>query len=576
MTARKKRSRHRGAAARANSDLDSHIASLGLKTIVEYQRWCRGQGFTGALNKSWQERRRERSAAERVRADADAERAIGEHVAALGLASVSEYRSWCSANQLSDSLHKSSRRRRHEVELCKKLQSENALATARRWTHRPADIIAALLDGAMDSDLDAAAIQTPYVAKIAAVAAGLPDDEQLRANLRRLLLHAEKQADLFDLAPAIPRFGADAGNTYIDGLAALSRHSREWMRPVETWKPDRHSARRQFGSLARHLLAQYELPAFMDTAWFRDGESGTSQQHWFKHVASGGNIRTAALPVELNKKMAHHFLLAPGGYTVEEAFRHGQVIGQGGDEQLVEALIQTRLGSSFEHEEFWSTVVHWLVKNPMLDPECIATLVDYIHDQKYTPQEVALPGGGAETMDPPQPHFSMKSRSALKLLQHADDWRSRLVAENRIPATEWERCDIGEFDCEEQDEASGTALHWSIRELTRAKELQTEGRAMQHCVRSYTSSCRKGTSRVFSVQLHAAGTSERMMTVAVNPRTRQITQARGKHNALPGGSFHQRQKKRELDNLYRTFLRRSRKIVRRWAEQEELHWGSKV
>jgi hypothetical protein len=36
---------------------------------------------------------------------------------------------------------------------------------------------------------------------------------------------------------------------------------------------------------------------------------------------------------------------APDHYTVEEAFRWGQVLGFGGEPALVEAVISTRLGS---------------------------------------------------------------------------------------------------------------------------------------------------------------------------------------------------------------------------------------
>ena len=50
-----RRGGHWGTAGRANTDLLMHIASLGLGTILEYQRCYRSHGITTAV-KSWQGR----------------------------------------------------------------------------------------------------------------------------------------------------------------------------------------------------------------------------------------------------------------------------------------------------------------------------------------------------------------------------------------------------------------------------------------------------------------------------------------------------------------------------------------
>ena len=315
----------------------------------------------------------------------------------------------------------------------------------------------------------------------------------------------------------------------------------------------------------------------MDSVWFRgNSDDAAQQQGWFLHVGGGGNIRTAATPVRLTKKMAHCFLQAPDGYSVEEALRWGQILGRGGDQKLVEAVVGSRLGESFEHEEFWETVIHWLVANPMLDPEWIGPIVDFIHEQKYAPQEIAIPGGGIEHRDPLQPNFSMKSRSVLKLLSQVEKWHDQLAREKRIPATQWERSGIGELTFSEREE-EGEQLTWSIREILNVRELNAEGRAMHHCVRSYANSCRKGKTAIFSLQLtDAEGASTRLVTVAVNPTTRRLSQVRGRYNARPNGSFEHGQKRRGMGPDYRTYLRRSRAILHRWVEREELSWGSRA
>jgi hypothetical protein len=49
---------------------------------------------------------------------------------------------------------------------------------------------------------------------------------------------------------------------------------------------------RQFASLVRHLLAEYPVPAFMDSVWFKR----TRTQNWFIHVGRGHSIRDAERP----------------------------------------------------------------------------------------------------------------------------------------------------------------------------------------------------------------------------------------------------------------------------------------
>ena len=79
-------------------------------------------------------------------------------------------------------------------------------------------------------------------------------------------------------------------------------------------------------------------------------------------------------------------------------------------------------------------------------------------------------------------------------------------------------------------------VHWTIQELLTSKELQAEGRAMNHCVSSYANNCLKGSASIWSMQVSDGKTSpHRVMTVAVNNKSRVISQARGKYNALPSG-----------------------------------------
>ncbi len=169
----------------------------------------------------------------------------------------------------------------------------------------------------------------------------------------------------------------------------------------------------QFSSLAGHLLAAYPVPAFLTSVWF-EGRSveARRRQGWYLHVGSGRNIRKADLPLPYTKMMAHHFLQAPDHSTVEAALRWGQVRGLGGSKELARAIAATRLGRSFDSEDFWISVVHFFVNHPDLDLAQVGPVVDYLHHQRFLPQEVLMADGERVELGPPQPNLSMKGRTA--------------------------------------------------------------------------------------------------------------------------------------------------------------------
>ena len=369
----------------------------------------------------------------------------------------------------------------------------------------------------------------------------------------------------------LPRLGPAEGNSFLDGLAALARHADDWLRRPGEWTPDSRNPRQQFGSLARHLLANCEVPAFLDSAWLRGrGEQACTQQQWFVHIGGGGNIRTVDLPLALTKSMAHCFPEAPDAYMAEEALRYAQIIGQGGEEALVEAVIGTPLGASFEHESFWASVIQFLVRHSMLDPDLIGPIIDFIQAQKFEAQERALPGGGVERGEPPQPNFSMKSHSLPKLLGHVEEWHEQLARDTRVyTGRNWAPSGIGSFKW--QDSEYDPPLHWTVHEILEGRELIVEGKRMNHCVASYANNCRRGNTSIWSMQVQEKGEqAQQIMTIAVQNRTRHISQARGRRNALPKLKG---QQARRLQVDYKQYLGRSRHVLRRWMDQEDMTMG---
>ena len=561
-TNRRRKGRHRGALARANADLSAHLASLGIDGVSAYQSWCRDHGLSGALNKSWQERRQERALAQQQLDGTRDEAALDRHIKKLGLSGRDRYQKWCVEHGLGDALHKSEAQRRKELSLSERLRGDSALKAAKRHARRPANVIQAIFDGTVDDR----ALKRPLYLLVQEVAASLPDTGT-RDAFRRILLQAESVADLLGLKPALSNLGPTPGNTFVEGLGEVARRCDRWLAEPETWRPSVHNSRRQFGGLVRHLLCQYDVPAFMDAIWLQ-GKATRYQQDWFLHVGNGGNIRKAGTPVDLTKRMAHLFLQAPDGYTIEEALRWGQILGLGGDTSLVDAVNATHLGRSFAEEAFWSKVVHFFVNNPMLDPDQVGPMVDYIQHRKFEPEEIVHPGGERVVGPPPQPNFSVKGRSVNKLLGEVDAWHRKLARETRLPYRRWEPSAIDGFEMEDQRKPEEDPSRWTITELTSSRELRAEGNAMGHCVASYSANCRTGKISVWSMQVSEGdGSPRRVMTISVQNSSRRINQARGKYNALPSGKTPNGQKK-ALEGTYRYHLKQSRRILRLWQEQE--------
>lgn len=341
---------------------------------------------------------------------------------------------------------------------------------------------------------------------------------------------------------------------HVRGVIELTRNATDWVRPLEQWVVKSHNPHRQFSSLARHLWAVYDVPLFMDRAWL---DGNLVQQQWFRHIGAGGNIRTAeGLPVPLTKKMAHCFLDAPDDYSIEAAFRYGQVLALGGDRRLSDALRETRMVADFRDDEFWLSVIGFFVRNPMLDPVHIGPIVDYISNQRYEPRVVFIDRGVAQEVGPEQPNFSMRGRTVASLLNSVAEWHRRLGREVAGGRLQWRKSGFQDFKFVEGSKKAKNMKIWTIRELLSSQELTTEGQRMHHCVASYANSCHRGKCSIWSMDLETDEGVEPLLTIEVNHACKELRQARGKYNRRP--------EEKEKD------------VLRRWALREGLTIASYV
>ena len=452
---------------------------------------------------------------------------IVAHLRALHLHAIGDYQAWCIANGFDPSLAKSPSQRERERRAYQALAVKERLKAHNREHNLRRQLRVMVETGARDFGFGNNLLHEMH-ARLARAAD--------RALLAETFTYLENETDLLEEV------------AYVHGIDRLVAHAARWIRPLKAWTPKTHNRARQFGSLARHLFARYDVPAFMDSAWL----SGSgAHQYWFIHIGQGGSIRTAPkLPFALTRKMAHCFMQAPNQLTASGAIRWSQVIALGGSRELAQAVNETRLARRFKDNDFWATVLQFFVRHPMLDVAHVNPIMDYIWNQKYESQGEGVEDGVVRQLGPMQPNFTMRGRTPESLLRQVEAWHQRLGRMTSATGLRWRRAPIREFEHVEGALHSQNRKIWRIREILSGDELLAEGRAQRHCVGSYERSCYRRTTSIWTLGLvERTGVSKRV-TIEVRLPSKIICQVRGRRNRLADA--------------------KERDVVQRWAQQEGL------
>jgi hypothetical protein len=337
-----------------------------------------------------------------------------------------------------------------------------------------------------------------------------------------------------------------ATDTYLEAFYCMAFFSNQFVREISSWKPKSHNTAKQFSSLVKHLFAKYHTPSFLETAWLeREKNLGNenvnswewTHKQWYLAIANGSSVRSLTdLPPNFTKRMMHEFLQAPNYITVHEALRYAQVKGFGGDERLAWYVNQTFLGrNQFLNDAFWQTVIQFFANVEMFDYEQLGAIFDYIQSQKfgqnYTNHLYQENGHRGVAVQPAQPNFEMKGRTADNLLRQTLAWHNELNKTSRRFLA-WKKSTIRDFVFTE-----GTAHNeqtYCFVELLNTKALFEEGNAMKHCVASYDQSCVNGRSAIFSLSIANSSQDLRLATIEVNLQNNQIVQLKGKLNTAVG------------------------------------------
>lgn len=547
-----------------SSRVRRHIRALAFSNERSYIKWCKASGFTPRVNKNADQMKQELQKRRSEESDSSKQQSLTKHIQNLGLDSMASYRKWCRKNGFGDGLHKSTAQRAKELARLRAGTPEQAKDRSRELRRDLSSTFHQIASGAIKRrDLT-----DPVLIRLHGLLQTHRDADTRKAFLS-LLTRADELGVLIGVSPVIEWMGPVDGNTMLDALLALATQHTHWRRDVRQWRPTSKSRNQVFGDLVRHLMAEYPVPSFMDSAWFAGSDASSArQQSWFVHIGQGGNIRTADVPISLTKRMAHLFLAAPGTYSISQALRWAQVRGIGGDNELAEHVIATRLGEDLENDEFWVDVVHFFVNNPMLDYDQFGPIVDYVHNQRYVPTERRL-ADGTVLNAPPQPDFSMKGRTAERILELVEQWHAQLPTEKSSRHSQWPESGFSPY--EKTEERNGHTIRWTISEITTRKGLLEEGRVMHHCVASYAPYCARGQKSVWSLSVEDrdTGYKDRVLTIAVQNATRRVVQARGRCNALPGVNMGDHESARVL-KAEGERLKRGRRVMRQWGDKESI------
>jgi hypothetical protein len=317
---------------------------------------------------------------------------------------------------------------------------------------------------------------------------------------------------------------------FIQAIHNMVQFKTYWKKNIFEWKPKSKQAILQVKELAGYLFCQYKVPDFMYQAFYES--NNLLFVEWFIHLGTGRKVKELRdIPIPFTQRMGHYFLQSPSNMNIPEALRWAQVRGLGGDEKIAARIAYSWLGSkSFERESFWERFMQILVAGGMFNHSKIGELIDYVREAKRV-----------------NATYSLKGRTLQSLLKQSDEWHKR--SSHSVTLQYWQSSGIE--GCKFEREHG----HITVEELISTRELIDEGKKMRHCVGSYSHSCAKGRTAIFSFRKYSFDMLEEILaTIEVNISLKRIVQAKGRMN-------------RPISNEVR-------KCMEVWAKKQALSIGS--
>jgi hypothetical protein len=297
------------------------------------------------------------------------------------------------------------------------------------------------------------------------------------------------------------------------------------VRPLPDWKVTGKGREGLFRGLCEHLLAEYPVRPFLWSAFFVQETSKPLLQA-VVDVARGKSLfklcQAGEFPIPLTRAQCHEFLQSPASLPFMKALRRVQVRAEKGDARLFENWMKLDVSQRIHDakgEAFWLTVLRFFAQNPFLDPSQMRPLVDY-SQFRYRQSDL----------------FSMKGRTGASLLRDMNAWHGELNKAKTIQKHVYTPSGLPGITVEKvtpQRRGPRLVEIWTISEILTSQALLAEGKAMRHCVSSYSWKIAEGAVSIWSLTLRELGEESRMLTIEVQNKTNQIVQVRGPRNRMP-------------------------------------------
>jgi hypothetical protein len=317
------------------------------------------------------------------------------------------------------------------------------------------------------------------------------------------------------------------------------------LRDARAWRPQmktRDVARLRLAA-ARYLFARYTVAEHLEQIWIDCSGLAPDEiilrKRWYIVAAGGGSLHREGAGAWLSRKEVHAFLNPPPRLGFEAAIWQAVARSYSNDPAIVLRIARSRIAQTPRAElGFWREVVRFFCAHPTTVEE-MDDLRDYLADCHRR-----------------NPEFGLKGRTLASLGRQMREWHRDLEAIRRIEVARrraeaaqarargqalardlagdgsWPGAAIADWSWSPAVEDRSKREEHLVIQLRTAADLVAETRAMHHCVASYAPKCIAGCASIWSLRRRAAGHTDRLLTIELDPQYRAI-QVRGFANRAP-------------------------------------------
>lgn len=316
---------------------------------------------------------------------------------------------------------------------------------------------------------------------------------------------------------------------HTSALIGMVIFSRYWIRwPADFWEDDYPADLRLVDKLGLHLFARHEIPPSLIGAWRGSYEwSSLSAQCicWYLLLAQGASQHKAAKKFDwdIGKKFTSCLFRVPADTPTERAPYVAECLRLGAPLEVAQRIAASECfgivdlfwnGSAREQraKTFWQGYVLWITRHLNEIEEADIDVIWHWSYHRFIEAERI------------EEEFSMTGRSSARVLEEARDYIRQIRVGWRV--TENLAWNAKGWNWNWEDPDKDDAPVWTISELTSSDELREEGKALHHCVGSYSRACAENRAAIFSMRCQ----DWRVATIEIRVHNREIAQARGSCN----------------------------------------------